>query len=111
MLTFKLKIINEGGDADDHRLRLADSSEMYAGLNRAISYCLLSLEHGTLTERATRKSDVQIYQKRTLDQCIVHELVVEITQHPGAFYAGIATNLASDYLGKFIKLCLKLLQA
>lgn len=100
-----MKVINEGGDADAHRLRLADSAEMYAGLNRALSYCLLSLEYGTLTERATRKADVQIYQRKTDDQCIIHDLVIEIAQHPGAFYAGIAGNIAADYLGKFIKFC------
>ena len=80
---------------------------MYAGLSRAVSYCLLSLEAGMLAERATRAASVQIYQQRTADQCIVHQLIVEIAQNPGSFYAGLASGIAGNYLTKFIDLCFK----
>ena len=60
MIILKIDVINRGGDADEHRLRLAESAQMYAGLSRAVSYCLLSLENAALVERATRKADVQI---------------------------------------------------
>jgi hypothetical protein len=107
VINFEVRVTNRGGAADEHRIRLVDAAEMYAGLSRAISYCLLSLEPGVLVHRATRVSDVQLYQRRTSAGSVVHALVVEIAQHPGAFYAGIVGSVLSDYLTKFIDFCFR----
>lgn len=107
MIDMPVKITNQGGDADEHRIRLADVAEMYAGFGRAASYCLLSLEAGVLIERATRGANVQVYQRRTADQCIIHDIVVEIAQHPGSFYAGIVGAIGANYLQKFLDFCFK----
>ena len=107
MISLELKVINEGGAADQHRIRLADAAEMYSGFSRAVSYCLLALEAQTLVERATRVASVQLYQQKTGDGSLIHDLAVEITQHPGSFYAGIAASIAGDYLRRFIELCFK----
>lgn len=107
MIPIPIRITNEGGEADNHRLRLADAGAMYSGLNRSISYCLLSFEAGELIERVTRVSSVQIYQRKTEDNCLTHDLIVELSNNYVAHTASFISGVAATYLCKMVDFCFK----
>lgn len=105
---FHIKITNRGGEADKHRIRLIDAGDMYAGLHRAMSYVALSYIHGELVERASFESEVQIYQKQTTDNCLIHDIIVEIAKSSAAVLgAAITINVASNLITDLFKTCVK----
>ncbi|MBF0355398.1 MAG: hypothetical protein HQL43_09205 [Alphaproteobacteria bacterium] len=106
-----IKIKNLGGSADRHLMRAADQAEMIAGLQRAISYIILSLTEERLVERVTKKSQVQILSKAPERGSIIHEMIAEIAAHPNVYaagaFTGIATSVVGNYITRFIDFVIK----
>ena len=96
----KITVTNRGGLADEHQVRLIEASDMYAGLHRAISYCLLSYVHEQLVETATQNAPIQVYQRRTFDNCLTHELFVGAV---GGGVGNLLSGAAIPLLGLFFK--------
>jgi hypothetical protein len=102
-----IKIINRGGEADRHRLRLLDAGDMYVGLHRAMAYVSLSYIYGELVERATWDSEVQIFQVQTTDNCLIHEIIVEIQSNPAALGVGILGGVVANKITDLFDVCVK----
>jgi hypothetical protein len=97
-MEFKVRVTNIGGVADAHQIRLIDAAEMYQGLDRSISYILNSYEEGRVVQKIQYQKGVEIFQRRTSDNCLTHELFVLGTSQfwIGALAGGVAGNLATD---------------
>lgn len=104
-------IKNVGGLSDRHTMRAADQAEMIGGLQRAISYIILSLTEERLVERVTKRSPVQILSRAPESGSIVHNMIAEIAAHPEVYAAGALTGVApsvvANYITRFIDFVFK----
>lgn len=104
-LSIPFKIVNEGGFADLHQLRLVDAGEMYTGLHRTISYVGLSYLRGHLVERAYYSSELKIFQRNTTKGSLLHELNILISEN--AFLGGLAVGVLGNHITAAVNYCIR----
>lgn len=97
-----ITIKNVGGISDEHLIRAADQSEMLGGIQRAISYIVLSLLDERLVERVTKKSSVQVFSSPPQNGSIVHQMFLEISAHPDVYTAGALTGMPASILANYV---------
>lgn len=99
-----ITVKNVGGSSERHLMRAADQAEMIGGIQRAVSYIILSLTEERLVERVTKRSQVQILSKAPESGSIIHNMIAEITAHPEVYAAGAFSGLAGGVVANYITL-------